>query len=343
VLGISVPRRRAEELREKLASVRLVDKSKAILERDDCILIPLLSAPQPGIAEEYGAVLIELDFPERKAPKVDPIESIRRVARVPAELKTALPDKWELLGGVVILRLGGELEPFLKEVGEAYARVLKSKCVLREFGAITGEYREPATEVLYGTDSETTHVENHIKFKLDAAKTMFSSGNEEERLRMATVKCDGETVIDMFAGIGYFSIPLAVYQKPAKVIACEINPVAYKYLEENVILNKVEGVVTPLLGDNRDIPGESVADRIIMGYVKTTHEFLPTAVRLIKNGGTIHYHETCPNELLPERPVQRLREAVLGGSVQVLRSKEIKSYAPGVSHVVVDARVLKPS
>jgi tRNA wybutosine-synthesizing protein 2 len=343
VLGISVPRRRAEELREKLASVRLVDKSKAILERDDRILIPLLSAPQPGIAEEYGAVLIELDFPERKAPKVDPIESIRRVARVPAELKTALPDKWELLGGVVILRLGGELEPFLKEVGEAYARVLKSKCVLRELGAITGEYREPATEVLYGTDSETTHVENHIKFKLDAAKTMFSSGNEEERLRMATVKCDGETVIDMFAGIGYFSIPLAVYQKPARVIACEINPVAYKYLEENVILNKVEGVVTPLLGDNRDIPGESVADRIIMGYVKTTHEFLPTAVRLIKNGGTIHYHETCPNELLPERPVQRLREAVLGGSVQVLRSKEIKSYAPGVSHVVVDARVLKPS
>ncbi len=343
MLGISVPRQNAEELREELSSARLVDKSRAILERDDRILIPLLGAPRPGLDQRYGAELIDIDFPERKAPKVDPIVSIRRLAGIPEDLKVALPDKWELLGDVVILRLDEELGPFLKEVGEAYARVLKAKCVLREVGAITGEFREPSTEVLFGTDSETTHLENRIRFRLDAARTMFSSGNEEERLRMATVKCDRETVIDMFAGIGYFSIPLAVYQRPASVLACEINPTAHRYLSENVVLNKVEDVVTPLLGDNRELPGESVADRIIMGYVKTTHEFLPTAVRLIKNGGTIHYHETCPNGLLPDRPIRRLMEAVPGGSVEVLRSKEIKSYAPGVSHVVVDALILKQS
>jgi len=343
VLGISVPRGKAEEVREELASYRLVDKSRAILDRDDRILIPLLRSPSVGFAEEHGAEMVEFDFPERKAPKVDPIDSIRRIARIPDCLRRSLPDKWEMLGDVVIIRLGDELEPFKKEIGEAYAAVLDAKAVLREVGAISGEFREPATQLLFGTDTETTHIENRIQFRLDAAKTMFSSGNEEERLRMATIRCDCETVIDMFAGIGYFSIPLAVYQKPKTVIACEINPVAYRYLTENVLLNKVKGVVTPVLCDNRDLQGESVADRIMMGYVKTTHEFLSTAVRLIKSGGTIHYHETCPNELLPDRPVRRLRAAVPGGSVEVLRSKEIKSYAPGVSHVVVDARIFKPS
>ncbi|MBE3043191.1 class I SAM-dependent methyltransferase family protein, partial [Candidatus Bathyarchaeota archaeon] len=77
--------------------------------------------------------------------------------------------------------------------------------------------------------------------------------------------------------------------------------------------------------------------------VKTTHEHLPAAVRLLKSGGVIHYHETCPNELLPNRPVQRILENVKGGRMEVIRMKEIKSYAPGVTHVVVDAKIFKPA
>jgi tRNA wybutosine-synthesizing protein 2 len=101
--------------------------------------------------------------------------------------------------------------------------------------------------------------------------------------------------------------------------------------------------VKPVLGDNRDLPGEGIADRVVMGYVKTTHEYLPTAIRLLKSGGIIHYHETCPNELLPNRPVQRILASAAAGKVDIMRMKEIKSYAPGVSHVVIDARIVKPS
>jgi tRNA wybutosine-synthesizing protein 2 len=106
-------------------------------------------------------------------------------------------------------------------------------------------------------------------------------------------------------------------------------------------LNLVSRIVKPVLGDNRELAGEGIADRVIMGYVKTTHEHLPAAVRLVRDGGIIHYHETCPNELLPRRPVDRLMAAVGAGTVDVLRMKEIKSYAPGVSHVVLDVRVTK--
>jgi tRNA wybutosine-synthesizing protein 2 len=342
VLGASVPRENAEALRRRLALLHLVDKRHAIVEEGDRIVIPLVSVPDSALLESFNASLLDGAFSQRDS-FVDPIDEIRALAAIPERLKSSLPGKWELLGDVAVLRLGPGLEEYESEIARAYSSILGLKSVLREIGPIEGEYRRPTMKVLLGSDTVTVHVENHILYKLDASDIMFSSGNQEERLRMAGLKCDSETVVDMFAGIGYFSLPLAVYQKPRQVIACEINPKAYGYLVENIHLNKVESIVKPVLGDNRDLPGEAIADRVIMGYVKTTHEFLPTALRLVKDGGTIHYHETCPDELLPERPLQRLRDATRPGTVQILRSKAIKSYAPGVSHVVLDARVLKSS
>jgi tRNA wybutosine-synthesizing protein 2 len=342
VLGASVPREKAEELRRRLALLHQVDKKHAIVEDGDRIVIPLVSVPDSDLLDRFHASLLEGAFSQRGS-FVDPIDEIRASAVIPEELKARLPGKWELFGDVGVLRLEPALEKYESEIARAYASVLHLKTVLREVGPIQGEYRRPTMKVLVGSDTVAVHVENRILYKLDVSDIMFSSGNQEERLRMAGLRCDSETVVDMFAGIGYFSLPLAVYQKPRRVVACEINPRAYGFLVENIRLNKVESIVEPVLGDNRDLPGESIADRVIMGYVKTTHEFLHTALRLIKDGGVIHYHETCPNELLPGRPLQRLEEATAPGSMHVLRSKTIKSYAPGVSHVVLDVRVFKSS
>ena len=44
----------------------------------------------------------------------------------------------------------------------------------------------------------------------------------------------------MFAGIGYFTIPIAVHSNVKKIYAIEINPVSYNFLCENIKLNKVE-------------------------------------------------------------------------------------------------------
>lgn len=342
MLGASVPREKAEELRRRLALLHLVDKRHAIVEEGERIVIPLMSVPDSTLLDMFHASLMEGAFSQRGS-FVDPIDEVRASAAIPEDLKPKLPGKWELFGDVGVFRLEPGLEKYEYEIARAYASVLGLKAVLREVGPIQGEYRMPTMKVLLGSDTVAVHVENRILYKLDVSDIMFSSGNQEERLRMAGLRCESETVVDMFAGIGYFSLPLAVYQKPKRVIACEINPKAHGYLVENVRLNKVGSIVEPVLGDNRDLPGEAIADRVIMGYVKTTHEFLPTALRLVKDGGMIHYHDTCPNNLLPEQPLQRLQDAARPGTVQVLRAKAIKSYAPGVSHVVLDVRVLKSS
>ena len=342
VLGVRVRRTDAESVRKELTKLGLLDKTHAIIDEGTFVVIPVVARPPENAMTVQGAELVDRPLPERTS-KRDPIDEIRRTAAIPEELKHLLPSKWEKFGDVGVIRLEAALDGHEGNIAKAYAEVLQLKTVLRDTGGISGEFRLPVTKLLYGDDTETVHTENGIRYRFDAARIMFSSGNMEERLRMSELECDGDSVVDMFAGIGYFSIPLAVYQKPKKIIACELNPVAFKYLEENVSMNRVSRVIRPVLGDNRELQGESIADRIIMGYVKTTHEHLPAAVRLVKSGGVVHYHETCPNELLPDRPVGRLKAAVPGGSVEILRMKEIKSYAPGISHVVVDARILKPS
>ncbi len=285
-----------------------------------------------------------------RGPPRDPFDRITYLILQAGFSKSVLehlPDKWEKLGWVLVLKLTDGLRRLAPagqaKVYETYATVLSCKSVVEDVSGIAGERREPGSRVLWGNpDTETVHVENGIRYKLDPLKVMFSSGNVDERIRYASFDCRGETVVDMFAGIGYFTLPLAVYGKPGKLYACEINPNAYQYLCENAKLNGVEDIVEPLLGDNRETAPEGIADRISMGYVGTTHLFLDKAMRVLKKeGGIIHYHETCPNELMKTQPLERVRSAAAkaGFGARLLNFKNVKSYSPGVSHVVIDVEI----
>lgn len=106
----------------------------------------------------------------------------------------------------------------------------------------------------------------------------------------------------------------------------------------------MEDIITPVLGDCSQATPEGIADRVLMGYVGTTHHYLEPAIRsLKKSGGILHYHETVPEKLAETRPEERIRKAAekLGKKVEILGSRRIKKYSPGVLHVVVDARIFE--
>ena len=248
-----------------------------------------------------------------------------------------IPKKWEKIGDVLILKLPEGAQD--KEiVAEVYARVLNCRTVMEDIGGISGVKREPDLSFLYGGENtETVHLENGIYFKLDVSNIMFSSGNIDERIRMATISSPDETVVDFFSGIGYFTIPMAVYCSP-HIFACELNPIAYEYLLENIKLNQVENQVTCLLGDCREVAPPHVADRIVMGYFES-YDFLPYAFKVLKNkGGIIHYHELCPTKLFSHYPLERFDEVARDYhlSAKILHYHKIKSYNPRFSHVVFD-------
>lgn len=240
--------------------------------------------------------------------------------------------KYKKIGDILILDKNYPNDDF-----EELSRKHKVKTIMK-IDHIQGTKREPVYKILFGDETETINKENGCLFKLDLSKVMWSKGNNNERLRIAKLVRDGETVMDMFAGIGYFSIPIGVHACPSEVISIEINPNSYEYLCENIKLNKVENI-TPILGDCKDVAPNYMADRIIMGYVKTTHHYLRVAIDSLNEGGILHYHETVPEKLIQTRPLERIILQADGRDVELLKINKIKKYSPGVWHVVIDVRI----
>ena len=272
---------------------------------------------------------------DRRSPQ----ERIREALSGYPDLVGILPDRWEFVGDIVILKMDPRCRPYGRLIGEVYADVLGAKTVCADVRGVSGEFRQPSMEVLYGTDTESVRLENGIRYGFDVTKVMYASGNTDERMRMRRLDCTGETVVDMFAGIGYFTLPLAKYSGARRVFACEKNPESYGFLVRNVRDNGVSDVVIPILADNRDLLGRGFADRILMGYVQTTSEFLPAALRMIKHGGVIHYHDTFYVHEYRER-IESIFSEHCGDGYEMMDIREVKSFAPSVSHYVADVRIL---
>jgi len=323
-LAIKVKKNEAEKIRKKLVKRGILDPRWSIVEKDGFLYIPVKEAIEGSI---------EIDLPKRMG-KRKPYEIIKDLVG-----DVEIPDFWEKIGDIVILPPFKDYHKYKDVIGRAFAEVLKAKTVIINKG-VYGELREPRVEIIYGRDTETIHVENAIRYKLDVSKIMFSSGNVEERIRMASINADDEIIVDLFSGIGYFTLPLAVYSKPKKIYACEKNPIAFRYLLQNIHINKVSKIIVPLLGDNRNVTPLKIADRVIMGYIRT-EKFLDLGFKVLKkNGGIIHYHDTFTSEEIEWKPEENLKiyGEKNGFHIEILFKRKIKSYAPHIWHVVTDAR-----
>lgn len=258
-----------------------------------------------------------------------------------------LPRGWERIGDVLMLRIPRKLAPWREEIAATYGDVIGVKTVVEDLAKIHGPWRVPEVRWLRGNGTETVHLEGGVRFKLDVAATMFSSGNMEERSRMSRVTRPGETVADLFAGIGYFSLPIAVHANPRKVFACEINPVAFRYLLENIRLNRA-GTVEARLGDCRETAPKGVADRVILGHFDA-NKYLDTAFKAAKDRAVLHIHGLRHGPV-PEARARTRRGAFVTGSlvdsaashgfdVRSVETRIVKRYGPHRLHYVLDVTV----
>lgn len=259
---------------------------------------------------------------------------------LPDKLKL-LPRGYERVGHVAVLSLPEELEEWRGVIAQKLLEVGGVRTVAVRRGPVEGWSRSPNLEVVAGEPrTETLHKENGCFFKLDVARTMFSKGNMHERQRIPKLVQEGEVVVDLFAGVGQFSIPIAKHANPARVYAVEKNPIAFSYLCENIRINKLGSVIVPLRGDCLEISPRRIADRVLMGILHTGYRYLPLALEVLKPaGGVIHYHETSPCKNGFERARRRILEIAKGWDVKFLESRVVKRYSPGINHVVIDVLV----
>jgi tRNA wybutosine-synthesizing protein 2 len=242
---------------------------------------------------------------------------------------------FQVIGDIIVISASGlnkdDAERILKESG--------AKTVCMKAGGIRGDKRKPSIRKLCGNGTETVHTENGCKYMLDVTKVMFSRGNVNERSRPAKQVKPGEAVLDMFAGIGYFSVPIAKACPSCKVISVDVNPVSISYLTNNIRLNKVKNI-QPVVGDCMKMGLEDMADRILMGYLPGTDRFLPAAFRALKKKGIIHFHDVYRDEELWDRPIKILEEAAKRAGYRmekVLYKGKVKQYSPRKQHIVIDA------
>ncbi len=322
--ALKVKKEIAEKVRRRLLKKGLLASQWSIVYDGEYLYFPL---------QEKIEGSVYMDMPGRKE-KESPYDKVKKIVG-----DVNIPRHWEKIGDVLLLPPFENYEKYGETVGAAFSQVMGVKTVAIYHG-VEGELRIPRIEVIYGEDTETVHIENGIKYALDVSRVMFSSGNVEERIRMSRVDAEGEVIVDMFAGIGYFSLPLAKYGGASKIYACEKNPVAFHYLLKNIRINGVSSIV-PLFGDNRKNAPKNIADRVILGYVHT-EKFLDTGIEALKDeGGVIHYHDTFTTEERAWKPEKIVEEHAsrYGFEVKIMFKRTVKSYAPHIWHVVVDARL----
>ena len=246
-----------------------------------------------------------------------------------------LPNSYQILGNILLLKLAGKALVHRNEIGSAILRnfpYVKSVCLQK---GVSGELRKPKIEVIAGKGTETVHHELNCAFRLDVSKIMWSKGNHQERIRMISLVKKGETIIDMFAGIGYWSIPIAKHTKAKHIFAIEKNKVSFDYLQENIRLNRISNI-TPILGDCRNkIKDLPKADRIIMGYFPDTIAFLPWAFKISQHGTVIHLHELGKSPLIVGSQIQKVAKSCKV-KAKVTNVRIVKSYSATKNHFVFD-------
>lgn len=223
----------------------------------------------------------------------------------------------------------------------------QTSTVLAKSGAVEGIYRLRDFEVIAGVKKTVTvHRENGCSYYVDIAKAYFSPRLSNEHNRVASQVEEGETVIDLFAGVGSFSILTAKIHEGVRIYAVDVNPDAIALLKKNIAVNRVEARVVPILGEARWIVGEKlmgVADRVIMNLPETAIEYVDVACDGLRaEGGIIHYYEFT-KELKPlETANVRLTEAVSRSNRKVKRvllAKKVREVAPHTWQVVLDAKI----
>ena len=254
---------------------------------------------------------------------------------------------FDQIGDIIIVRIPDSLLSKKKLIGETLLNEVKIvRSVFYQSSPVEGDFRTRNLEILAGEDkTETEYKEFGCRFRVDVANAFFSPRLSTERERIANLIEDGETMVNMFAGVGMFSI-MTAKKKKCTVYSLDINPVASRLCEKNIELNKLAGKVISINGDTSKIIEESLenkSDRTLMLLPERSDEFLESAIKTTKNGGIIHYysHIHADKKLDAGKLSEKHYLEVSPVKSKILTSKIVRPVGPRYYQTVVDVKISK--
>ena len=351
-VSLQVPKRAGENALRLLSQMKLVDQKARIRLEGETLLLPLLRKPSSDeatrIQTQIGPALVSQDGFEPKTKTVQSLEEALQ-DQLPPSMVASLPASFDIVGDIAVVEFPPELSRHERVVAEGILKVHKNlKAVFARAGPVSGVDRvRPLRHLVGDMRTTTVHREFGCRYKVDLSKAYFSPRLSTEHQRVAESVGPGEFVVDMFAGVGPFSILIAKRRGDVVVHALDSNPEAVRLLEENVRLNNQEGKVTVWAGDaraivERDLRGK--ASRVIMNLPSAAKEFVDVACKALHtDGGVLHYYTFADGLDYKEKALGELDRALSSCSWK-LRTKigvrPVRGVGPMHWQVVVDARVV---
>lgn len=322
---VKVPKGEGESTRRMLADSEVIDHRLKIKSDESYVYIPVI----PGLSMD---ILAKINPSLRLAEcELEENERTRSIEDI-----LGFAPSFEVIGDIAVVA-----EDYDVKVAEAIMEVHENvKTVLAPITPVTGEFRVRHYRVLCGENRTTTIYREHgFAYEMDLDKVYFSPRLSTERKRVADMVTDMELVLDMFAGVGPFAIPIS--KRAMYTIAVDKNPDAFEYLKKNIALNKVTRIEA-VNADARDVRTPQPPDRIIMNLPHSAREFLDVAFRLINIGGIIHYYDIRPESEIFDAVVRMVRQKASesGCLIEIMNKRIVRSYSPHEYNIVLDIRVV---
>jgi tRNA (guanine37-N1)-methyltransferase len=347
--GAVLPVQNAQNALEVLKKMQLSLEGYEFRRAEGSITIPLVRRPSP---QEEAILRREIGSFQIQQVPFEPVLSLPKKlhdavhGRIPNHLISMLPRSFDVIGDVAVLELPPALEPYSVELGNGILGVNPHvRLVAKKLGEVTGKFRTRKLQVLAGSGSmETIHYEFSCRYSLDVSSVYFNPRLSHERLRVAQQVRDNEVVVDMFAGVGPYSVLIAKLQPNSRVYSIDINPSAMKYLKENIFANKVVDHVVPMLGDAREfskVKVHNVADRVIMNLPSEAEKYLDVALQILKKeGGLIHFYQFTQRDTAVDTIKNSFRSSIEAESRHVKSfsfCKTIREISPSEVQIAIDA------
>ena len=258
-----------------------------------------------------------------------------------------LVSAFDQIGDIIIVRIPDSLISKKKIIGKTLLEQVKTaKSVFHQSSPVEGDFRTRNLELIGGNEkTETEYKENGCRFIVDVEKAFFSPRLSTERERISNLVNDNDVIINMFGGVGMFSL-LAAKKKSCTVYNIDINPVASKLCEENIKLNKLKGNVISLNGDATEIIKEQLqdtSDRVLMLLPERSDEFLDIAISSLRKNGVIHYYSHIHAEKKQDAPKLSEEHFLNINKIQakIMTSRVVRPVGPRFYQTVVDVKIQK--
>lgn len=198
-------------------------------------------------------------------------------------LRAVLPEKQEALtsfsriGHILHVNLRDHLLPYKRLIGEVLRdKVPNCRAVVNKSQTIDNTFRNFQLELLCGEPDYRVEVkENGVIFEFDFANVYWNPRLATEHERVIRLLRPGDVFYDIFAGVGPFSIPIG--KRKCTVLANDLNPESYRWLQHNAKRNKVLQTVQTFNRDGREFIRQNVRDDLLQRWQQEPDKDAETA------------------------------------------------------------------